>query len=330
MIRTSLKNTARWIAGAMLTGLALNAVAAAVPKPNGYPVRPIRLVLTVQPGGGSDAIARVIAQMLIDAWGENVVVDNRPGGSGVIATELVANAPADGYTLLSTGDIVLLLEAEKRLKFEMLKAFDPVVATTTQPYILIANFGAPFKSIREMISYAKAKEVTYSGSSGIGSTVHVGMSHFAKLSKTKLLYVPFKGSGPSIIATMSGEVLMAATSSISASAAVRTGKVRAIATLGLTRLKSMPDLPTVAEQGYPGFSITNNYSLFAPAGTPPAILAAMNRVVSDGMHSPQMTKRLAADGSEPADRMTTAELRAAMTKRVMEYKEQVKGLDLRF
>jgi tripartite-type tricarboxylate transporter receptor subunit TctC len=304
--------------------------AAAQDRPGGYPARPIRLVLTVQPGGGSDAIARVIAQMLLDAWGQNAVVDNRPGGSGIIATELVANATPDGYTLLSTGDIILLLEAEKRLPFEVLKKFDPVVATTTQPYVLIANLGAPFKSIKEMIAYAKTNEVTYSGSTGIGSTVHVGMSHFARVSKTRLLYVPFKGSGPSIIATMSGEVLMAATSSISASAAIRTGKVRGIATLGLKRLNSMPDLPTFAEQGYPGFSITNNYSVYAPVGTPPAILSAVNRVVSDGMHSPEMMKRLAADGSEPAERMSPTELKAAMAKRLAEYKEQVKHVDLKF
>jgi tripartite-type tricarboxylate transporter receptor subunit TctC len=155
------------------------------------------------------------------------------------------------------------------------------------------------------------------------------MSHFAQMSKTNLLYVPYKGSAPSIIATMGGEILMTAASSIAASAAIRTGKVRAIATLGLKRLDSMPDLPTFAEQGYPGFSITNNYSLYAPARTPPAILSAINRVVSDGMHSPQMAKRLAADGSEPAERMSPGQLRAAMQKRLAEYKEQVKGLNLK-
>jgi len=318
------------LAGALLATLSCTAGAAAQDRPGGFPERPIRLVIPVQPGAGADAIARAAAQMMIDAWGQNAVVDNRPGGSGLIAAELVANATPDGYTLLSTGDLILLLEAEKRLPFEALKAFDPIVATTTQPYILIANFGAPFKSIKEMIAYAKANQVTYSGSSGVGSTVHVGMSHFAQLSNTRLLYVPYKGSAPSIIATMGGEILMTAASSIAASAAIRTGKVRAIATLGLKRLNSMPDLPTFAEQGYPGFSITNNYSLYAPAGTPPAILSAINRVVSDGMHSPQMAKRLEVDGSEPAERMTPKELKAAMAKRLTEYKKQVEHVDLNF
>jgi tripartite-type tricarboxylate transporter receptor subunit TctC len=325
-----LTNTIAALAGTLLAAIAGPAAFAAQDRPGGFPQRPIRLVIPVQPGAGSDAIARAAAQMMIDAWGVNAVVDNRPGGSGLIAAEVVANATPDGYTLMSTGDIILLLDAQKRLPFRALKSFDPVVATTNQPYIMVANLNAPFKSIKEMIAYARNNQVTYSGSSGIGSTVHVGMSHFATLSKTKLLYVPYKGSAPSIIATMGGEIHMAAASSIAASAAIRTGKVRAIATLGLTRLKSMPDLPTFAEQGYPGFSITNSYSIYAPAGTPPPVLAAINRVVGEGMHTPQMIKRLAADGSEPADRVTPKQLRADMEKRLEEYKKQVANLKLKF
>ena len=169
--------------------------------------------------------------------------------------------------------------------------------------------------------------VTYR--SGVGSTVHVGMQHFARLTGSKLLYVPYKGSAPSIVATMGGEILMTAASSIAASAAIRTGKVRALATLGLKRLGSMPDLPTFAEQGFPGFSITNNYSLYAPAGTPPAILSAINRVVSDGMHSPQMTQRLEADGSYPAERMTPDQFRATIAREYAEIEQQMKQLNIK-
>lgn len=323
-------HAARMLAGALLAGFALNAAAAAQDKPGGFPKRPIRLVITVQPGAGSDAISREAAQMMIEAWGENVVVDNRPGGGGVIGADVVANASPDGYTLLSVGELILLLEAEKHVSYEVLKTFDPVVATSTQPYVLIANLGAPFKSVKEMIAYSKANRVTYSGSSGVGSTVHVGMEHFARKSGAKLLYVPYKGSAPSIIATMGGEINMTAASSIAASVAIRTGKVRALATLGLKRLRSMPDLPTFAEQGFPGFTITNSYSMLAPAGTPRAIIEAINRVVSDGMHTPRMMKRLEADGSEPVERMTPKELKASMARRLAEYKEQVKDLNLKF
>jgi tripartite-type tricarboxylate transporter receptor subunit TctC len=191
------------------------------------------------------------------------------------------------------------------------------------------NPSVPFKSIKEMVAYSATQRLTYSGSAGIGSSVHLGMEHLARLSGAKLLYVPYKGSAPSIIAVMGGEIQMAAASSISASAAMRTGKLRALATLGLTRIPALPDLPTVAEQGFPGFKITNRYNLFAPAGTPRAIIAAMNRVVTDGMHSPQMLKRLEADGSQPAERMTPGQLKAAMVSELAELEHQVKELNLK-
>ena len=141
--------------------------------------------------------------------------------------------------------------------------------------------------------------------------------------------VPYKGSAPSILAVMAGEIHMAAASAIAASGAIRTGKVRALATLGLVRIPAMPDVPTVAEQGFPGFKITNRYNLWAPAGTPPAIIAAINRVVSDGMHSPQMAQRLASDGSQPAERMTPAELKATIAREYAEIEQQVKQLNIK-
>jgi tripartite-type tricarboxylate transporter receptor subunit TctC len=323
-----LRSAAGLLAGSMFACFAGSALAASPNKPAGYPTRPIRLIITVAPGAGADAIARAAAQMLTDAWGQTAVVDNRPGGTGVIAADLVANAAPDGYTLLSVGEQLLLIGAEKRLSYDVLKTFDPVVATSAQPYILIVNLDLPVKSIKEMVAYSATQTLRYSGSSGIGSSVHLGMEHLARLSGAKLLYVPYKGSAPSIIAVMGGEIHMAAASSIAASAAIRTGKVRALATLGLTRIPAMPDLPTVAEQGFPGFKITNRYGLWAPAGTPPAIVAAINRVVSDGMHAPQMKKRLEADGSEPAPRMTPAQLRTTLASEYVELQKQVKDLNL--
>jgi tripartite-type tricarboxylate transporter receptor subunit TctC len=155
------------------------------------------------------------------------------------------------------------------------------------------------------------------------------MERFAQLSGAKLLFVPYKGSAPAIIAVMGGEIHMAAASSIAASSAIRTGKVRALAALGLERIPAMPDLPTVAEQGFPGFKITNRYGLYAPAGTPRAIRAAINRVVSNGMHSPQMTQRLEADGSQPAERMTPEQLKTTLVREYAELEQQVKQLNLK-
>jgi len=298
-------------------------------KPAGYPTKPIRLVVAVAPGAGADAIARAVAQMLIDRWGQNAVVDNRSGGGGVIATQMVAQSAPDGYTFLSQGDTVLYQGAQKRVPFDVLKALDPVVSTSTQPYVLLVGLGLPVKSIKDLVAYSKTQTLNYSGSTGIGSPVHLNMERFAQLSGAKMVYVAYKGSAPAIIAVIGGEIHMAVGSSIAASSAIRTGKVRALATLGLTRIPSMPDVPTVAEQGFPGFKITNRYNLWAPAGTPRAILAAVNRVVSEGMHSPQMTKRLEADGSQPAEALTPAQLRAALTHEYVEVVQMIKKLDFK-
>ena len=298
-------------------------------KPAGYPVRPIRIIVSVAPGAGADAIARAAAQMLNDRWGQNTVVDNRSGGGGVIAMDLVARSAPDGYTILSHGETFLLQGALKRVSYDVLKAFDPIVPLSTQPYILLVNLSLPFKSIKEMVAYSAAQTLNYSGAAGVGSTVHLGMERLAQLSGAKLLFVPYKGSAPAILAVMGGEIHMAAASSIAASGAIRTGRVRALAVLGLARLPALPELPTVAEQGFPGFKITNRYNLFAPAGTPRPIIAAINRVVSEGMHSPQMTQRLEADGSQPAERMTPEQLRATLAREYAEIEQQVKEMNVK-
>jgi tripartite-type tricarboxylate transporter receptor subunit TctC len=315
-----------WLALALL---ACEGAAIAQDKPAGYPVRPIRIVIAASPGAGGDTIARAAGQMLTESWGQTVVVDSRPGGSGAIGVELVARSAPDGYTLLSLGDTLMLVGATRRVNFDVLKAFDPVVPTSTQPYILLANPSMPFRSIRELVAYSAAQTVTYSGASGVGNTVHLGMERLAQLSGAKLLFVPYKGSAPAIIGVMGGEIHMAAASSIAASAAIRSGKVRALAALGPARIPALPELPTVAEQGYPGFKIINRYGLHAPAGTPRRIINAINRVVSDGMHAPQMVQRLQVDGAEPAERMTPEQLKATMAREYVEIEQQVKRLNIK-
>ncbi len=328
-MHSQMKQSARWLVSTTAALLAPAALGAMPGKSQSYPMRPIRIVVAVAPGAGGDTIARLVGQMLTDRWGQNVVVDNRSGGGGVIATELVAKSPPDGYTLLSQGESVLLQGATKRVPFDVLKAFDPVVATSAQPYILLVGPALPVKSMKDLVAYSMKKTVTYSGAAGVGSTIHLGMEWWAQLSGAKLLYIPYKGSAPAIVAAMGGEILMAGASAIAASGAMRSGKLRGLATLGLTRIPVLPDLPTVAEQGYPGFKITNRYALLAPAGVPPAIMAAINRVVSDGMHTPQVTQRLTADGSQPAERMTPAELRASMAREYVDMEKQVKRLNIR-
>ena len=320
------RTLACWLTSAVLVYCG---AAIAQGKAPDYPTRPIRLVVASSAGAGGDMMARAVAQMLTDAWGQNAIVDNRPGASGTIGVELVAKSAPDGYTLLSLGDTLIILGATKRLSFDVLKAFDPVVPTTTQPYILLAHSSLTVKSIKELVAYSATRTVTYSGSTGVGASVHLGMERLAQLSGAKLQFIPYKGTAPAIIAAMGGEIQMAVASTLSATGAMRTGKLRGLAALSLTRVPSMPDLPTVAEQGFPDFKIINRYGVQAPAGTPRRILNALNRVVSDGMYSPQMVQRLQADGSQPAERMTPEQFKAALAREYVEVEQQIKRLNIK-
>ena len=297
-------------------------------KPTGYPTKPIRLIVTVSPGAGADTMARAAGQLLSDHFGQTVVVDNRAGGSGVIGTELVAKSAPDGYTILSYADAILLMGVTRRVPFDPLKVFEPIVTMTSQPYVLAIQPNLPIRNLKDFVAYSQKVPLTY-GSSGIAGTVHLGMERLAQMLGAKLMHVPFKGTAPSLIAVMAGEIHMVAGSSIAALAAAKTGKVRALATLGPTRIPSMPELPTFAEQGLPGYRLTNNYRLFAPAGTPQPIMVAINRVVSDGMHAPAMAQRLAAEGAQPGQRATSAEIRAELLRDYAEIEQQVKQLNVK-
>ena len=312
-----------------LAGLAFNAVAQAADKPAGYPTRPIRLIISVAPGAGADMIARATAQMMIDKWGQNAVVDSRPGGGGVVAVELTARASPDGYTILQYGDAMALMGALQRVPFDVRKAFEPIVGSSTQPYVLLVHPSVPVKSIKEAIAQSAAKPLTYGGGGGVGATVHVGMERLGMVSGMKLKYVSYKGSAPAILALMGGEINMACSSAMAATGAIRSGKVLGLATLGPRRALSLPDLPTIAEQGVANFTLTNRYNLWVPAGTPRPIITAINRVVTDGMNSPEMVKRLAAEGSEPAARMTPEELKTVFAKEYIEVEKTVKALNLK-
>ena len=298
-------------------------------KPAGYPVRPLRIILPSVPGGGLDTICRAIAQMLTERWGQTVVVDNRPGGGTIIATELGAKAAPDGYTILAATDTLAILGVMKRLPFDVRKAFEPVVAMTMQPYLLIVNSALPAKSVKELVAYSMTQTLSY-GSSGVGTTGHLGMERLAMLTGAKFLHVPYKGGAPALVGVVGGEIHMYPGVVISGTQALKTGKVRALAAMSLKRVPALPDLPTVAEQGWPGFKIVNSYNLYAPAGTPRPIVAAINRVVGDGMHSPTMTQRLIADGSQPGERMTPDEFKAFLAREYDEVERQVKHLNIKF
>jgi len=294
----------------------------------GYPKRPIRIIVSVAPGAGADAIARAAGQMLNTSWGQTIVVDNRPGGGGVIAAELAAKSAPDGYTILSFGDGLLVMGATNRVPFDIRTAFDPVVAMSAQPYVLITGLNLPAKNLKELIALSATQTLTY-GSSGIGGAVHLGMERLAMLTGGKFLHVAYKGSAPSIVAVMSGEIHMVPTSAIAATNAIKTGKVKALVAMGLKRIPALPDLPTITEQGLEGFKITNRYNLWLPAKSPSKIILAINKIVSDGMNSPQMAQKLLTDGSQPGERMTPSELKKTILIEYAEIEQQVKNLSVK-
>jgi tripartite-type tricarboxylate transporter receptor subunit TctC len=298
-------------------------------KPADYPTRPIRILISVNPGAGADMVARMTSEILHKAWGENVIVESRPGGGGTVASGIAARAEPDGYTLYQNGFGLLMQGAAKRVEFDVLKTFQPVVRTTEQPYILVVHPRITAHSVKDLIALSKTKQITYSGSSGIGSTVHIGMSQLAKESGMDIKYIPYKGSAPALLALMGGEIDMAATSAMSATGAIKTGKVRGLVNLGTKRVKALPDLPTLKEQGY-NTVVANAYNLWVPAKTPQPIVLALNKVVSDGMNSPEYTKRLQAVGSDSADWISPADLKKEVTKEYAELEQAIKELGIKF
>ena len=325
-----MRRSARVMIGvAMGSALASAAAAYAQDKPANYPIRPIRIIVSSVAGGGLDMISRTVAQMLSERWGQTVVVDNRTGGGTIVATEISARAAPDGYTLFAGTDTLNIVGATKRVPFDVRKAFDPVVLMTQQPYILMTQPGLPVKNIKELAAYSQTQALSY-GSSGVGTAGHLGMENLATLAKAKFVHVPYKGGAASMLGVLGGEIHMYPGVLLSAASAIKTGKMRTLAAMGLKRIPVLPDLPTVAEQGFPGFKIVNSYSLYAPAGTPKPILLALNRAVGEFMASPKMSQKLISEGSQPPDSlMTPDEFRAYTLREYEEVERQVRNLSVK-
>jgi tripartite-type tricarboxylate transporter receptor subunit TctC len=285
--------------------------AAAQERPAGYPAKPIRVIVGIAAGGGLDSMTRLGAHKLSERWGQSVIVDNRPGGGTVLGMDLVAQAQPDGYTLLGASDSLMLNGVLKRAPYDVRKAFIPIVQLTTQPYMLVVHPSLPVNSVKALVALARSKPgaLTY-GSQGMGTNGHIGWERFKLMTGTDIVHVPYKGAAPAVIDTISGQIEMTFTNIVSSGAHVRSGKLRALATTAPRRGQVFPDMPTVSEAGVPGFELANSYAYFAPAGTPMAIVRAINAVLVPAMNAPEMVKHLAADGSEPVAPATPEESRA--------------------
>ena len=267
-----------------------------------FPVRPVRL-LSGSPGSTGDFSARYIAQRLGERWRQQVVVDNRPAVGGIVAAEIVAKANPDGHTLIVSGISVHATAQHliRKLPFDPLRDFAPVSNLTNSGIVIVVIPTVPAGNLREFIAFAKASKagVNYA-SSVVGSSSHLAGELFNQLTGAGLVHIPFKGAGFSMTALMTGEVQSAFLSTTTTSTQVRAGRLRALALLGTQRYAGMPDLPTAAEQGYPGLESYAWFGLFAPARTPAAIIAKINRDVVAILREAETKQAMLTQGAEPA------------------------------
>lgn len=265
-----------------------------------YPTRPIRVIVPFTPGAGTDIVGRAIALALNDAWKQSVVVDNRPGAGGAIAGELVARASADGYTLMlgNVSTLAIAPALNPKLPYNPLRDFAPITLITTSENVLVLHPSAPVVSMKEFIAYAKAnpRKLNY-GSSGNGTTSHLGGAMFASMTGTEMTHVPYKGSGPMLTDLLAGQLQLSFSSVPTALPHIRSGRLRALAVTLLTRSSVLPDLPTVQEAaGLKGFEISLWQGIVAPAATPRAIVMKLNQQIATSLRTPDMKHKLTVQG----------------------------------
>ena len=285
----------RMAAGALLAAFALLSHAQAP-----YPTKPIRIVVPFPAGGTTDILARAVAQKLTETLGQSVVVDNRPGAGGNIGAELVAKSPPDGYTLLmgTVGTHAINASLYAKMPYDHVKDFVPVILVAGVPNVLVVNPSVPANSVPELIAYIKANpgKVNFA-SSGSGTSIHLAGELFKTMAGVSMTHVPYKGSAPAVTDLIGGQVQLMFDNLPSALPQIKAGKLRALAVTSTQRASALPDVPTVAEAGLPGFDATSWFGLLAPAGTPKDVVAKLNAEVAKWLATPEAREKLASQGA---------------------------------
>ena len=288
-------------AGTLLPALFAGATFAPMADAATYPDKPVRLVVPFSPGGGSDIVARLLAQKVAALWNQSVVVDNRGGGGGVAGTNTVAKSAPDGYTLLLTSISIAYAPAlYSSLPYDTERELAPAVLLVIQPSILAVHPGLPVKSVADLVALAKAKpgELRYS-SGGAGSAPHLAAELFRATAGIPLTHIPYKGGGAIVTAVLAGEVQMLFAGVASLMPHVKAGRLHALALTGMRRSKAAPDLPTIAEAGLPGAEFDGWYGLLVPAATPRDVVSRVNADFNRVLVAPDVQERLLASGFEP-------------------------------
>ncbi len=290
-----------FIPRAALAALAAVALAAATLASAQYPNKPIKMLVPFPPAGSTDISARAVAGKLGERLGQPVVIENKPGAGGNIGTDLAAKSPPDGYTLVvgTVGTHAINASLYSKLPYDNIRDFAPVILLSTTPNVLVVPAASPAKSVRDVIAMAKAKpgEITFA-SSGSGTSIHLSGEMFKAMAGLDITHIPYKGSGPMLIDLMSGQVNMAFDNLSASMPHIKGGKLRALATTGATRALALPELPTVAEAGLPGYESTSWNAVFVPAGTPKEIIDRLNRELRAILESPETRRFFAEQGAE--------------------------------
>ena len=317
---------------AALTALCFSTSAAAQSAQPRYPVKPIRGIVGFVPGGGTDLMARALAQKLSEAFGQQVIIDNRAGGGGIIAATMARDAPPDGYTIFfgTISTLAANVATNPALPYEPLRDFAPITMTSYNPYLMVVHPGVPAKTVKEFIALARAKpgQLNYA-SSGSGGGVHLAMELFRSMTKLDMVHVPYKGAAPSITDLIGGQVQMTFAQPSVSLAHAKAGKLRVLGVTSAKRISAWPEAPPIAEAGgIPGYEATSWQGVVAPAKTPRAIVDRLHGEVVKALASPELRAKLAAESSE-AGGMPPEQFGRHIANEIAKWKRVVKEANIK-
>jgi tripartite-type tricarboxylate transporter receptor subunit TctC len=302
-------------------GLLLAALAPLALAQGNWPTKPIRLVVTFPPGGSSDASARIVAPRLAERLGQPVVVDNRPGAGGGVGLDLVAKAPADGYTIVlaSAGGLTANPSLYKQLPYDPTRDFAPITLFGSSPFVLLASPSLPIANVGDLLKLAKSQpgHLSYA-SGGNGTAMHLSGELLKSMGHVSIVHIPYRGSGPALIAVMGGETQLAIADITTAAAQIKSGRVKAVGVLGKERSPLAPDIPSLNESGLPGYDAAGWFGILAPAATPAPIVQRLNAEITAVLRSPEVRERFAAAGLEPLP-STPEEMSALMKSEAVKW-----------
>ena len=317
----------RWIAIALIAG-ASSFAPSGIAQP--YPSKAVRVIVPYAPGGGTDIMTRVVTQKLAEMWGQQIVVDNRGGGGTVIGTQMAAKAPADGYTLfVSAPSFVINPTTRPGLAYDVLRDFEPVTLFAFQPYVLVTHPKVPVRDVKEFIALAgEHPESLNFGSTGTGSGSHLAGELFKFMTHTKPVHIPYKGMGPAVTDVIGGQIQFIFGTVLAVVPHVRSGRLRALGVSSERRSESLPNLPTIAEAGVPGYSTVSWTGMHLPAGAPAAIVKTIRSDVMKVIARQDVRERFLQDGAEPAGG-SSGEFGQFIRDEIVKWRKVIKAADIR-